>query len=78
MNDEYIQHIIENGERVVIESEATPGNLSRPLLVHYVLNGEIVVEAITYRYASDSAEWLSVLEKEIQLINEEGYKTIEL
>jgi hypothetical protein len=76
MND-YIQHIIDNGERVVIDSEPVPA-MTRPLLVHYVLNGEVVIETITYTNDANDAGWAAVATVNYELENEEGYKTIEL
>jgi hypothetical protein len=77
MND-YIQHIIDNGERTVIEFAIAHNGTELPIKTEYKLNGEIVLEEIFYNKPHDSPEWGSVGDIKRTWTQEEGFKTIEL
>ena len=77
MNDEYIRNIIDNGTRTVVQDEPVPG-MTRPLVVRYEYNGEVVIETIAYANSTDNDGWAQVSGIEYELQQMDGYQTIEL
>jgi len=77
MNDELIQHIIANGLREVIEEEPVEGG-ARPIIVNYTFNGQKVIELNVYAFPPNSDGWSQELSTTYELLQVEGYETIEI
>lgn len=78
MEQEFIDFVLENGVREVIEQEAVPGGF-RPVVVHYTYSGQVLVETIFYLNSPTSAGWAAERQaRSYELQAEEGYQTIEL
>jgi hypothetical protein len=75
---EYINYIVENGIRQVIEQEVVSGGF-RPVVVHYTYEGQLVIETIYYRNPSTDAGWASEKQQRTyELQQAQGFNTIEL
>lgn len=75
--DEFIQHILENGEKVNLTNEPVYAGV-RELTNSYSLDGEVVIETITYRNAKESDGWSLIQSITYELQQQNGFETIEI
>jgi hypothetical protein len=69
--NEFIEHIIKNGTKDIVEQEAVPGGF-RPLVTHYNLGEDVVEEKIFYLYDSNNYAWDAENLPRIYRLIEEG------
>lgn len=75
--NEFIQHILENGQKVNLTNESVYAGV-RELTNSYFLDGEVVIETITYRNAKESDGWALIQSITYELQQQNGFETIEI